>query len=1687
MSRIPFTAPDVLVRPNVNVYQEGRTILPEPVVGIDPGVNLFGVAAQGLGMLGEITGQYLQDKRETEQQDRMNKVKEFEDNFKFYTEMSYINGTEEQELPKLQQERASFYNQMLGTKDYQTDPVQGRFNVAIAEAGKQGQRDADQTMKLKSQEFLVNSRHSEELATFDNRYNELVTLLEVAYREGQTDEIPALQSGLDSLFNERTDVLGKMPNRRLRFAASQDLAEKKQRAATAGMARELMTEAAAEQATFEAYLSDINTRIAVAEGNPEIDEALFDLEERLRFELGAKDAPDFDKDREGFLRAIAPEKAERANQLLDMYDKLQDNAGKRLRGIAEGLQKSMVDSVKGSAMSGEASAKTVTSLYEDYKSLDMTDPRRSELYSQMVRESYSAETQLINLFEAARVDVTDDDGLVDLSKARQAVAILPQDTRESVSQALAAIEESRRVVNIRVGVSARKQQAKRLNDEAMAILNVAENRAKQAPTEAAKDAILQGAMAEIAEMTRGTLTNEAFSSYRSDRDFVMVPSGIGAAPLGLPLIALASDSLRLSGLSLSIDTVQNTPFNRPFKDTLSEIQSKYNDLQSQIFGYKDSSDARQRRLTKRQNDMEVMRMRFANDVISGRAEPTSAQIAEASETYLSNFLQLRDEQGALLPVNSVLEQFKEDHKNVPLLGDVMLDFYGAELFDILRSSDPNDPAANANNAKIVERLFGLHFANQDYDVTHERVGPLPLALMTRMQQVLKNNGIEIAAEGMMPFAAMPNSSRLAMIAQLEAGKEVSAYQIARLRMFNERLESGGSITLETVRNLWNTSRGADSVMYNHTAAVVVGDTFASENAKSSVENNAFTLRDQTFPNLNLSLVDSAVQKLTNGSYTTLQKDVNTGLDAETTQTLKSLMVEAIGAVLAGRTEDTADDFFRTDEGKALFADEFSRLAARRYDHKINGESKMLELIPKRKTVTEIDADKARQLTMGQTTQPVKAARMYMSSVYQSTGTESDKMLAQSYGIPDSDAVSAVNAVLENVQTFALNTQEAITNLENKVTSLFPEDIKPDNARIMAATALINSGSELTPKAVEELAAGFRTGKPTGRFQIKIHNDAGRAIMLAVDNERQGRIVAANRLQPIALEPGVYESMPDDIESLSKDINPTRSTINATERKFGQQMLTEGLESYTRNANGGMFLYKSRQNIKTGNMEVYRSFIPTAYGTAAPYIVEELVYIGEPAMKQDLEVLVKPNRDAEVISMFDTDGNKRRHVEYLGEHGDSTYGFETWAEWVRNPDGSISRNIRNGSSIRSSKVLRDIEAPTTVADFVTSYQSEPTETVAPPTRPAPRMSLQEAFGSAAAALGLPGPAKAKDFVGSPSPKAKASSAGGISTFINSVRAQISKLSKPETQEFLKKALAEVKANLKAKEPEEVGLDGFAIGSQDTSSIVEPASTATSGIAAEDIAKVAEVLHDGANKKEMLPFIRGVKKAIADSLPTEVLGIWFKFNGYLTLRDAYREVYGNELGDALISEAFVKQAQEPGLGGVFMPQYDETADRPVPTYATDREMSIGGAYSKKKDKAIFAFAPTESEASLIRIHEMSHAAQSTKQSGRVTPRLVKEFDDLSTLEGIAASSLELPAYIAGLKARYYVETGEALRPNHTQVELQAFYDWLDTATFRMSGEEGAARLIQTTKQKQFGKVIQHLLKTIAVSDFNLPTMA
>ena len=1680
MSRIPFAAPDVLVRPNVNVYQEGRTILPEPVVGIDPGVNLFGVAAQGLGMLGEITGQYLQDKRETEQQDRMNKVKEFEDNFKFYTEMSYINGTEEQELPKLQQERASFYNQMLGTKDYQTDPVQGRFNVAIAEAGKQGQRDADQTMKLKSQEFLVNSRHAEELATFDNRYNDLVTLLEAAYRVGQTDEIPALQSGLDSLFKERTDVLGKMPNRRLRFAASQDLAEKKQRAATAGMARELMTEAAAEQATFEAYLSDINTRIAVAEGNPEIDEAIFDLEERIRFELGAKDAPDFDKDREGFLRAIAPEKAERANQLLDMYDKLQKNAGKRLSEISEGLQKSMVDSVKGSAMSGEASAKTVTSLYEDYKSLDMTDPRRSELYSQMIRESYSAETQLINLFEAARVDVTDDDGLVDLSKARQAVAILPQDTRESVSQALAAIEESRRVVNIRVGVSARKQQAKRLNDEAMAILNVAENRAKQAPTEAAKNAILQRAMADIAELTRGTLTNEAFSNYRSDRDFVMVPSGIGAATLGLPLIS-ASDGLRLSGLSLSIDTVQNTPFNRPFKDTLSEIQSKYNDLQGQLLGTKEQ------RLTKRKNDMEVMRMRFADDVIPGMAEPTSAQIAEASETYLSNFLQLRDEQGALLPVNSVLEQLTEDYKNVPLLGDVMLDFYGAELFDILRSSDPNDPAANANNAKIVERLFGLHFANQDYDVTHERVGPLPLALMTRMQQVLKNNGIEIAAEGMMPFAAMPNSSRLAMIAQLEAGKEVSAYQIARLRLFNERLESGGSVTLETVRNLWNTSRGADSVMFNHTADTVVGDTFASDNAKNNVENNAFTLRDQTFPNLNLSLVDSAVQKLTNGSYTTLKADVNSGLNAETTQTLKSLMVEAIGAVLAGRTEDTADDFFRTDEGKALFADEFSRLAARRYDHKINGESEKLELIPKRKTVTEIDADKARQLTMGQTTKPVKAASMYMSSVYQSAGTKSDRMLGQSYGIRDGVAVSAVNAVLENVQTFALNTEEARTILVNKVTSLFPEDIKPDNARIMAATALINSGSELTPKAVEELAAGFRTGKPTGRFQIKIHNDDGRAIMLAVDNERQGRIVAANRLQPIALEPGVYESMPEDIESLSKDINPTRSTINATERKFGQQMLTEGLESYTRNADGGMFLYKSRQNIKTGNMEVYRSFIPTAYGTAPPYIVEELVYTGDPAMKQDLEMLVKPNRDAEVISMFDTDGNKRRHVEYLGEHGDSASGSETWAEWVRNPDGSVSRNIRNDSSIRSSKVLRDSEAPTTVADFVTSYQSEPTETVAPPTRPAPRMSLQEAFGSAAAALGLPGPAKAKDFVESPSPKAKASSAGGISTFINSVRAKISKLSKPETQEFLKKALAEVKANLKAKEPEEVGLDGFAIGSQDTSSIVEPASTATSGIAAEDIAKVAEVLHDRANKKEMLPFIRGVKKAIADSLPIEVQGIWFKFNGYLTLRDAYREVYGNELGDALISEAFVKQAQEPGLGGVFMPQYDETADRPVPTYKTDRELSIGGAYSRKKDNAIFAFAPTESEASLIRIHEMTHAAQSTKQSGKVTPRLVKEFDDLSTLEGIAASSLELPAYIAGLKARYYVETGEALRPNHTQVELQAFYDWLDTATFRMSGEEGAARLIQTTKQKQFGKVIQNLLKTIAVSDFNLPTMA
>jgi hypothetical protein len=60
-------------------------------------------------------------------------------------------------------------------------------------------------------------------------------------------------------------------------------------------------------------------------------------------------------------------------------------------------------------------------------------------------------------------------------------------------------------------------------------------------------------------------------------------------------------------------------------------------------------------------------------------------------------------------------------------------------------------------------------------------------------------------------------------------------------------------------------------------------------------------------------------------------------------------------------------------------------------------------------------------------------------------------------------------------------------------------------------------------------------------------------------------------------------------------------------------------------------------------------------------------------------------------------------------------------------------------------------------------------------------------------------------------------------------------------------------------------------------------------------------------------------------------------------------------------------------------------------------------------------------------------------------------------------------------------------HTEEELQDFYDWLDTASFGGVGEEGAAQLIQTTKQKNFGKVIRSLLKTIAVSDFNRPSMA
>lgn len=316
---------------------------------------------------------------------------------------------------------------------------------------------------------------------------------------------------------------------------------------------------------------------------------------------------------------------------------------------------------------------------------------------------------------------------------------------------------------------------------------------------------------------------------------------------------------------------------------------------------------------------------------------------------------------------------------------------------------------------------------------------------------------------------------------------------------------------------------------------------------------------------------------------------------------------------------------------------------------------------------------------------------------------------------------------------------------------------------------------------------------------------------------------------------------------------------------------------------------------------------------------------------------------------------------------------------------------------------------------------------------------------------------------------------ISEFVKEVNAKINSLSKLDTQEFLKTKLQELKSKFKDKEIETVKPE------EATSSSLEAVDVTSTTTEIDDIAKVAEALHSQTNKKEMLPFVRGVKKAIADSLPIEVQGFWFEFNGYLTLRDAYRSVYGNDLADALISEAFVNQTQELGTGGVLMPQYDETVDRPVAIYSSDLRMNIGGAYLPQRDKIIVSKSQGKFKDDIVKIHEMTHSAQSTKQAGKVTSRLAKEFSDLTTQQKVAAESIELPAYIAGLKAKYFLETGESLRPNHTKAELKEFYDWIDTTTFTGVGEEGAAQLIQTTKDKQFGKVIQYLLKTIAASDF------
>jgi hypothetical protein len=1315
---MPFEAPQFAIAPQVDVYQEGRTILPQVSIGYDPGVDWTQIGQTALQVAGDIYSGYKEEKIQNEQDKLRNMLDEYSRDTDYAIKLKYAEGREA-EVPTLITAYQAKVNQLLETPDFTSDEniPESRFKRDLFFRARATNTDFGMTQAIEDAKY-ARENNEQDLAdeleftsrSYDARIGAaqkindaaavkaLETERDQAFKALQRESLKLSQRG-QRVFNRRFGLITKTAAVQDEIQAGLMQYEDRQQALGFGLAQvELNIQKAQTPEEVDSIIEEQLRELLVADGFTQ-----FSTQQPKDF-VGSVDVVPVSVSFAEAWKTMSPFDKARYEKAFPKIGGLVELAEKTKAGMSEAFAKELEQREKGQldqfvnlsaivAADVDAAVKELKLASERTEFNMEDDPRDIAKFNEAMQKGTSL---LFQIAEKYGLEIPiKEDGTLDLTTLQmQLTGFIPKEQFDNINRVFTSLEELQfaargtAVDNYKANLKQRNEALTRRTDEILAQQDTKLKQIQQSDLpENQKNDLLKQVLNQTGRMLQSLYSpkvqqRELYGAYSA----FLVSRGLSPAD-----ISEDDYTASVSGFDLLTATVDETAYNTGMVGVVSRGRINFEELRRKYVpsGGGDGES----RIKKAQENSLVAQAMVTGDLRPGTPTLTSDRIADATRQELNKLSPLfknGEPVGFLAWHDSIPE---ENRSNIPFT--LVMEHFGVEIQSLGRLDSSSQQNAD-KLAKLESILRSLSPPTQDALVGRNIDIPYNTTLVSALANSFDAETFSPVA--VYPTLGYPQRTRDSIITALKKDDRYNISPAFRRNVDNyvalhEGIESGGSISFDSLAKLQaQYAKHADTLEMILEPSFVTSVLFrfrekagGSESRKEYMDKyTAERLRavTRTLP----EMVDrfARVNEIPGlEMFNASEMEANYYMDPAT----EMIFEKAVQTAFLELADQDTPLFALDSNAKERWGNRV-RQELSQYDFvNIPGENGKTKIVAQTKVWENVEPDSELIKDFSQNSSYPTDNKVVLRDMFLQASMVSDRsdigtnFTKRGYGfnaaVPAAD-LTPVGAVLSQISGSEAATKVNRTDLVNSIVSVLGED--SDNLSIAALSFVVSTGQAVTRdnynRTKRDIQAGklgeiiqtgsnsleFRAVDSTGKTRVKLGITPLSVVGVKPSPTWENGLAQEEVVKMVA--DGVNEAGSSAAEYLMRRVvterGPTTINLNdGTQMKYSVEQTEDGHSVLVATK-----LQKNRKVLLgspyTETEEVSRRVINSEAIEAAPELAGELSF-GRYDTK-NLEILKsRPTLNAT---------NELVKVESLGRAGER----KTFIQYNRNQDNSISRTV-----------------------------------------------------------------------------------------------------------------------------------------------------------------------------------------------------------------------------------------------------------------------------------------------------------------------------------------------------------------------------------------------------------------------------